>query len=79
MMSYGREYPFGELNSAVPVISPPNFLHPELTCWQGSVRKKRRWPCLSVTQQQIKHRCAINGFHHKSKTYKRDTRCLEEN
>ena len=25
-MSYGREYPFGQLGSAVPTVSPPNFL-----------------------------------------------------
>ena len=26
MMSYGMEYPFGQLGSAVPAASPPNFL-----------------------------------------------------
>jgi len=26
MMSYGMEYHFGQLKSAVPAVSPPNFL-----------------------------------------------------
>ena len=28
MMSYGMGYPFGQLGSAVPAVSPPNFLCP---------------------------------------------------
>jgi len=27
MMSYGVRYAFGQLGSAVPAVSPPNFLH----------------------------------------------------
>jgi len=43
MMLDGREYPFDQLESAVPALCPPNlFTTPPPTCW-GERERGRSW------------------------------------
>ena len=42
MMSYGMEYPFGQLGSAVPAVSPPNFLCTPASSLAGWGEKQKR-------------------------------------
>jgi len=52
-MTYGMEYPFGQLGSAVPAVSPPDFLcTPSLLVVGWGEEQKGPWLCLSAAQQQ---------------------------
>lgn len=61
-MSYGMRYPFGQLGSAVLVLSLPSSLYsPSLPLLAGQQEKlKCLWCTVSTAQQQQKHQCAIN-------------------
>jgi len=61
MMSYGTEYPFGQLGSVAPDVSPPNFLCTPTYLQVGWCEKQKRpWLCVSTAHQQQKHPCVIN-------------------
>ena len=51
MTSHGMEYPFGQLVSAVPAVSPPNFfVHAQPTHWRSGVRSSKG-QSISTAQQ----------------------------
>ncbi|KAK4821599.1 LOW QUALITY PROTEIN: hypothetical protein QYF61_025176 [Mycteria americana] len=65
MTSYGMEYPFGQLGSAVPAVSPPSFLcSPSLlaVCIQGdcvdSVNRFKKW----IGQMGNRYQTAITEY-----------------
>lgn len=58
MTSHGVEYPFGQLRSAVPAVSP--LVHPSLLAGGVLWETERPWLCLSTAQQSLKRNCVIN-------------------
>jgi len=50
-MPYGMEYPFGQLGSAVPAVSPPNFLCTPSLLIGGVVREAEK---ALTAEQQLK-------------------------
>lgn len=58
MTPYG---PLGQLDSAVPPVSLPNFLCTQsLPCWWYGRRSRKNF-CVSSAQQQLKHPCTISA------------------
>ena len=70
MMPYGMEYPFGQLGSAVPAVSPPSFLcPPALWCEAGWCEKQGRlWLCKHCSAGMKTFLYYQHCFQHKSKT-----------
>ena len=71
MMSYGMEYPFGQLGSAVPAASPPSFLCTPSLLAGGVVRETEKAltlckHCSAITKTSL---CYQHCFRHKCKTY----------
>jgi len=55
------EYPFDQLGSAVPAVSPPNFLcTPSLLTGRVVQEAKRPWCRASTVQRWVKHHCVVN-------------------
>ena len=77
MMSYGMEYPFGQLGSAVPAVSPPNLL-----CTSSLFTGRVGWEaekaltlckhCWAITKTSL---CYQRCFQHRSKTYPHTSYC----
>ena len=52
MMSYGMEYPFGQLGSAVLPVPPSDFLCTSNLLTGGRCEEQRRpWLCVSTAQE----------------------------
>ena len=69
MLSYGMEYPFGQLGSAVPAVSPPNFLcTPSLLAggvgWGAEKALTQCEHCSAVTKTSLNYQ---HCFQHYSK------------
>lgn len=56
--SYGMEYPFLQFQLPVLAVSPTNFVYPQPTHWQVSVRNRFS----ASTDQQLKCWSIINAF-----------------
>ena len=63
MMPYGTEYPFGQLASAVPAVSPPNFLSTPCLLVEKALTLYKHCSVITKTSLNYQH-C----FRHKSKT-----------
>ena len=70
MMSYGLEYPLGQLGSAVPAVSPPNSLCPPslLTGGVGEEAEKPLALCEHCSEIAKTSLCYQHCFQHRSKT-----------
>ena len=81
MTSYGVKYPFGQLGSAVPAVSPPSFpCTPSLLTggveWEAERALTLCKHCSAITKPSL---CYQQCFQHKSKTHKSHTGFYGEN